>query len=69
MQQFAAATTHGVYVYSQDMGLGVTGAMGGAGADLGRFVPQMLTKRVSAPAILKALETEVDSLKLSLIHI
>mmetsp|Transcript_57770 Transcript_57770/g.161155 ORF Transcript_57770/g.161155 Transcript_57770/m.161155 type:complete len:1040 (-) Transcript_57770:236-3355(-) len=58
MQQFAAATTHGVFVYAADHGLGMPGAMGGAAStDMGRFVPQMLTKNVSAPAVLKALSS------------
>merc|ERR1719461_856295 len=48
-QQFAAATTHGVFVYSADMGLGTSsGSSGIFGGDASRFVPQMLTKNVSA---------------------
>jgi len=55
-QQFAAATTHGVFVYAADTGVG--GASSGMGGHSGssQFVPQMLTKNVSAPAILKALK-------------
>eukprot|EP00929_Paragymnodinium_shiwhaense_P112293 TRINITY_DN80552_c0_g1_i1.p1 TRINITY_DN80552_c0_g1~~TRINITY_DN80552_c0_g1_i1.p1 ORF type:complete len:1002 (+),score=244.88 TRINITY_DN80552_c0_g1_i1:151-3156(+) len=56
MQQFAAATTHGVFIFSADMGLGVAGGSTASSSSFGRFVPQMLTKRVSAPAVLKALE-------------
>jgi periodic tryptophan protein 2 len=56
-QQFAAATTHGVFVYTADTGLGAPSAMSGVfGADAQRFVPQMLTKNVSAPSVLQALE-------------
>ena len=50
-QQFAVATTHGVFVFSQD-------AAGGGIYGEARFVPQMLTKAVSAPAVLKALEEQ-----------
>lgn len=50
-QQFAVATTHGVFVFSQD-------ATGGGIYGESRFVPQMLTKAVSAPAVLKALEEQ-----------
>lgn len=56
-QQFAAATTHGVFVYTADMGLGTPSAASGVfGGDASRFVPQMLTKAVSAPSVLQALE-------------
>jgi len=55
---FAAATTHGVFVYSADMGLGTPGfARGMGGSEPNQFAPQMLTRNVSAPAILKALES------------
>eukprot|EP00913_Durusdinium_trenchii_P002717 g2515.t1 len=54
-QQFAVATTHGVFVYSQDAG-GIAGISGGIYGGDSRFVPQILTKAVSAPAVLKALE-------------
>jgi len=55
-QQFAAATTHGVFVYAADAGVGGHSGHGsGAASQASRFVPQMLTKNVSAPAILKAL--------------
>merc|ERR1719215_261008 len=48
-QQFAAATTHGVFVYTADMGLGTPSATSGIfGADASRFAPQMLTKNVSS---------------------
>jgi len=56
-QQFAVATTHGVFVYSAEMGLGApTGSA--IGSEAGRFVPQMLTRNVSGPAVLKALEAK-----------
>eukprot|EP00448_Togula_jolla_P041448 CAMPEP_0170638888 /NCGR_PEP_ID=MMETSP0224-20130122/39322_1 /TAXON_ID=285029 /ORGANISM="Togula jolla, Strain CCCM 725" /LENGTH=1015 /DNA_ID=CAMNT_0010969139 /DNA_START=3 /DNA_END=3046 /DNA_ORIENTATION=+ len=56
-QQFAAATTHGVFVYSADIGLGTPSTAGHIyGSDMGRFAPQLLTRNVSAPAVLKALE-------------
>eukprot|EP00928_Gymnodinium_smaydae_P087047 TRINITY_DN7139_c1_g2_i1.p1 TRINITY_DN7139_c1_g2~~TRINITY_DN7139_c1_g2_i1.p1 ORF type:complete len:1025 (+),score=239.88 TRINITY_DN7139_c1_g2_i1:47-3076(+) len=55
MQQFSAATTHGVFVYTVDNGLGAAGG-GAAASASGRFVPQMLTKNVSAPAVLRALD-------------
>lgn len=54
-QQFAVATTHGVFVYSQDAG-GIAGISGGIYGGDSRFVPHILTKAVSAPAVLKALE-------------
>lgn len=55
--QFAVATTHGVMVFAQETGLGTPGGSGGIyGGEVSRFVPQMLTKAVSAPAVLKALE-------------
>jgi len=55
-QQFAVATTHGVFVYCQDAGMGTAGISGIYGSETSRFVPQMLTKAVSAPAVLKALD-------------
>jgi len=56
-QQFAAATTHGVYIFSADMGFGTSSASGGIYRDeLGAFAPQMLTQNVSAPAVIQALE-------------
>lgn len=56
-QQFAVATTHGVYVYSADMGIGTPNVAATMyGGEVSRFVPQMLTKNVSAPAILQALK-------------
>lgn len=56
-QQFAVATTHGIFVYVADLGLGTpTAAASHYGSDASRFVPQMLTRNVSAPAIVKALE-------------
>lgn len=58
-QQMAAATTHGVFVYTADIGLGTASATSGfSGADSARFVPQMLTKNVSAPSVLEALEAK-----------
>eukprot|EP00933_Yihiella_yeosuensis_P034014 TRINITY_DN27582_c0_g1_i1.p1 TRINITY_DN27582_c0_g1~~TRINITY_DN27582_c0_g1_i1.p1 ORF type:complete len:1035 (-),score=242.32 TRINITY_DN27582_c0_g1_i1:75-3179(-) len=58
-QQFAVATTHGVFVYAQETGLGTPGGSAGVyGGEVSRFVPQMLTKAVSAPAVLKALEAK-----------
>lgn len=56
-QQFAVATTHGTFVFSKDAGMGMAGATGIYGSEA-RFVPQMLTKAVSAPAVLKALEAK-----------
>ena len=38
----------------QDGGMGMAGVSGIYGTETSRFVPQMLTKAVSAPAILKA---------------
>mmetsp|Transcript_27037 Transcript_27037/g.72050 ORF Transcript_27037/g.72050 Transcript_27037/m.72050 type:complete len:1056 (-) Transcript_27037:37-3204(-) len=56
-QTFAAATSHGVFVYAADMGCSTPGAAASIyGGDVGRFVPQMLTKAVSAPAVVKALD-------------
>lgn len=58
-QQISAATTHGVFIFSVDVGLStsavVSSTFGGSAG--GRFVPQMLTKRVSAPAVLRALDS------------
>lgn len=55
--QLAAATTHGVFVYVADTGLGTPSAADSIHVgDVGRFVPQMLTRNVTAPAILRALE-------------
>mmetsp|Transcript_9488 Transcript_9488/g.22533 ORF Transcript_9488/g.22533 Transcript_9488/m.22533 type:complete len:1099 (+) Transcript_9488:75-3371(+) len=55
-QQFAAATTHGVFLFSADLGLGTPSAAASLfGGETGRFAPQMLTKNVTAPAVLKAL--------------
>lgn len=56
-QQFAAATTHGVFVYSEDTGFGAPATSSIYGGEVTQFVPQMLTKSVSAPAVLKALDT------------
>jgi len=56
-QQFAAATTHGVFVYSADLGIGIGGTAGSIfGNNSLGFAPQLLTKSVSEPAVLKALE-------------
>lgn len=58
-QQFAAATSQGVFVYTADMGLGGPSIMSGVfGGENSRFVPQMLTKNVSAPSVLEALEAK-----------
>uniref|UniRef100_A0A7S4VDS4 Small-subunit processome Utp12 domain-containing protein n=1 Tax=Alexandrium monilatum TaxID=311494 RepID=A0A7S4VDS4_9DINO len=55
-QQFAAATTHGVFVFSADLGLGTPSSAASLfGGEISRFAPQMLTKNVSAPAVLQAL--------------
>lgn len=55
-QQFAAATTHGVFIFTADLGLGTpSSAASMYGGEISRFAPQMLTKNVSAPAVLKAL--------------
>lgn len=57
-QYFAAATTHGVFIFGADVGMGTPGGSATCpfGSDVARFTPQILTKRVSAPAILKALD-------------
>ena len=46
-----------VYMYIYTCKATAKGAAGSAGSDANRFVPQLLTKNVSAPAILKALAT------------
>ncbi|CAK0840948.1 unnamed protein product [Prorocentrum cordatum] len=44
-------------IYAADMGCSTPGAAASIyGGDVGRFVPQMLTKAVSAPAVVKALD-------------
>lgn len=53
-QQFAVATTHGTFVFSQAGSMATAGIYGNDA----RFVPQMLTKAVSGPAVLKALEAK-----------
>jgi len=56
-QQFAAATTHGVFVYTADFGVGIGGTAGSIfGNNSTSFAPQLLTKSVSEPAVLKSLE-------------
>jgi len=58
-QHFAVATTHGVFIFSADMGLGTPSTAGSMyGNDVARFVPTMLTKNVSALAVNRALEKD-----------
>lgn len=55
---FAAASSHGLYVFSMDNGAQQVNVGQLYGTAMERFVPQMLTENVTTPAIMGALEAK-----------
>lgn len=57
-RQFAAATSHGLYVYSMDSFIKTPNYVKEALKSVGTFQPQLLTKNVTTGNVLKALENK-----------